>query len=39
MIAEDDPDLPLSMIQGILDAQAELTADLAEPYQWGVVED
>jgi hypothetical protein len=39
MIAEDNPDLPLSMIQGILDAQAELKAGLAEPYRWGVVED
>jgi ParD-like antitoxin of type II bacterial toxin-antitoxin system len=35
MIAEDNPDLPLPMIQGILDAQAELRADLAEPYWWG----
>ena len=39
MIAEDNPDLPLSMIQGILDAQAELKAGLAEPYQFGVIED
>ena len=37
MIAEDNPDLPLSMIQGILDAQAELKAGLAEPYRWGVL--
>ena len=36
-IAEDNPDLPLSMIQGILEAQAELKAGLAQPYQWGVV--
>jgi len=34
MIAEDNPDLPLSMIQGILEAQAELKAGLAEPYRW-----
>lgn len=36
-IAEDNPDLPLSMIQGILEAQAELKAGLAQPYQWGVI--
>lgn len=36
-IAEDNPDLPLSMIQGILEAQAELKAGLGQPYQWGVV--
>jgi hypothetical protein len=38
LIAEDNPDLPLSMIQGILEAQAELEAGLAEPYEWGVIE-
>jgi len=38
IIAEDNPDLPLSMIHGILEAQAELRAGFAEPYQWGVVE-
>ncbi|MGH7166854.1 MAG: TA system antitoxin ParD family protein [Nitrospiraceae bacterium] len=37
MIAEDNPDLPLSMIQGILEAQAELKAGLGQPYQWGVI--
>ena len=36
-IAEDNPDLPMSMIQGILEAQAEIKAGLAEPYQWGVI--
>jgi hypothetical protein len=39
MIAEDNPYLLLSMIQGILDAQAELKAGLAEPYRWDVVEE
>jgi hypothetical protein len=39
MIAEDNPDLPLAMVQGILDAQTELKAGLAEPYRWGVVKD
>ena len=38
VIAEDNPDLPLSMIQGILEAQAELHAGLGQPYQWGVIE-
>jgi len=38
IIAEDNPDLPLSMIHGILEAQAELRAGLGQPYQWGVVE-
>ena len=37
VIAEDNPDLPLSMIQGILEAQAELKAGLGQPYQWGVL--
>ncbi len=37
MIAEDNPDLPMSMIQGILEAQAELKAGLGQPYQWGVI--
>ena len=38
VIAEDNPDLPLSVIQGILEAQAELHAGLGQPYQWGVIE-
>ncbi|HET8577598.1 MAG TPA: hypothetical protein VFO18_10900 [Methylomirabilota bacterium] len=38
MIAEDNPDLPLSMIQGILEAREELKAGLGQPYQWGVIE-
>ena len=38
IIAEDNPDLPLSMIHGILGAQAELRAGLGQPYQWGVIE-
>ena len=37
MIAEDNPDLPLSMIQGILEAQAELRAGLGQPYERGVL--
>ncbi len=38
-IAEDNPDLPMSMIHGILEARAEVKAGLAEPYQWGVLSD
>ena len=38
IIAEDNPDLPPSMIHGILEAQAELRAGLGQPYQWGVIE-
>ncbi len=38
VIAEDNPDLPMVMIQGILEAQAELKAGLGQPYQWGVIE-
>ena len=37
LIAEDNPDLPLSMIQGILEAQEDLKAGLGQPYQWGVL--
>jgi ParD-like antitoxin of type II bacterial toxin-antitoxin system len=37
-IAEDNPDLPMTMIHGILEAQAELKAGLGQPYQWGVIE-
>ena len=38
VIAEDNPDLPLSTIQGIREAQAELHAGLGQPCQWGVSE-
>lgn len=37
MIAEDNPDLPLTLIAGILEAQEELKAGLGQPYQWGVL--
>ena len=37
MIAADNPDLPLAMIEGILEAQEEMKADLGKPYEWGVV--
>lgn len=38
LIAEDNPDLPLALVLGIREAQAELRAGLAQPYQWGVLE-
>lgn len=37
MIAEDNPDLPLALITGILEAREELKAGLGQPYQWGVL--
>lgn len=37
-IAEDNPDLPISMIHGIIEGQAELRAGLGQPYRWGVIE-
>jgi hypothetical protein len=37
MIAADNPDLPLSMIEGVLEAREEFKAGLAQPYEWGVV--
>jgi predicted transcriptional regulator len=35
IIAEENPDLPFSFIEGIMEAQAELDAGLAEPYEFG----
>ncbi|MGH7264979.1 MAG: TA system antitoxin ParD family protein [Candidatus Rokuibacteriota bacterium] len=37
LITEDNPDLPLSFIEGILEAQAEFRAGLGLPYRWGVL--
>ena len=37
MVAADNPDLPLSMIEGILEAREEFKAGLGHPYEWGVV--
>jgi len=39
LIAKDNPDIPLGMIEDILAAQAESKAGLGEPYKPGVVED
>lgn len=35
MVAKDNPDLPLSFIEGILEGLEESRAGLVEPYQWG----
>jgi hypothetical protein len=37
LIAKDNPDLPLSMIEGILEAREEFKAGLGKPYEWGVL--
>lgn len=37
MVAEENPDLPLSMIKDILEAREELRQGTMEPYEWGVV--
>ena len=37
MVAKDNPDLPLSMIEGILEAREEFKAGLGRPYEWGVL--
>jgi len=37
MVAADNPDLPLSMIEGILEAREEFKAGVGQPYEWGVI--
>ena len=37
MVAKDNPDLPLSFIEGILEGREEIRAGLGRPYQWGVL--
>ncbi len=37
MIAADNPDLPLSLIEGILEAREEFRAGLGKPYEFGVL--
>ena len=39
LIAKDNPDIPLGMIEDILAAQEESKAGLGEPYRFGVVKD
>ncbi len=36
MIAEDNPDLPFALIEGIVAAKAEKDAGLIEPLDWDV---
>lgn len=38
MIAADNPDLPLSLIEDVLIAKEESRAGLGKPYQFGVIE-
>jgi hypothetical protein len=37
LVAQDNPDLPVSMIEDLLAAQSESEAGLGEPYRWGVL--
>lgn len=37
LLAEENPDLPLSLIQGILEGREEIQAGLGQPYKWGVL--
>ncbi len=37
MIAEENPDLPLSFIEGILEGREEIRAGLGVPYVRGVI--
>jgi hypothetical protein len=37
MVAEQNPDLPMERIEGILQGLEESRAGLTEPYRWGVI--
>ncbi len=37
MVAKDNPDLPLSFIEGVLEGVEESRAGLSAPYEWGVL--
>ena len=37
MLVEENPDLPLSMIQDILEGIAQAKQGLLEPYPWGML--
>ena len=37
MIASDNPDMPLGLIEGVLEAREEFKAGLGQPYQFGVL--
>lgn len=36
MVAADNPDLPLAMIEGVFEAREEFRAGLGKPYEWNV---
>ncbi|MFQ5827791.1 MAG: hypothetical protein ACE5JD_01355 [Candidatus Methylomirabilia bacterium] len=36
IVAKDNPDLPMALIEGILEGLEESRARLSVPYQWGV---
>jgi hypothetical protein len=36
-IRQDNPDLPMSFIEGILEGSEESQEGLTEPYQWGKI--
>ena len=38
LIAKDNPDIPLAMVENILVAKEEFKAGLGEPYQFGILE-
>ncbi len=37
IVASDNPDLPLSFIEGVLEGIEESRASLSVPYEWGVL--
>jgi len=37
IVVSDNPDLPLSFIEGVLEGMEESHAGLSVPYQWGVL--
>lgn len=37
LVAKDNPDLPMSFIEGILEGLEESRAGISIPYQWGVL--
>jgi hypothetical protein len=37
MVAKDNPDLPMSFIEGVLEGVEESRSGLAVPYEWGTL--
>lgn len=37
LLAEENPDLPLTFLRGILEGREEIKAGLGRPYEWGVL--